>query len=786
MLRASVSVVLVTVGLWVSGASVSSAEDWQPKQAPVMTRWAKDVSSEKVHPEYPRPQMVREKWVNLNGLWDYKIVDGFFDPAPNEKFDGKILVPFPVESALSGVMQRVPDKGTLWYRRSFATPEIPKDGRLLLHFGAVDWKAIVWVNRKKVGEHLGGYDPFTFDITDALKPSGEQEILVAVSDPTDGSFQPRGKQVRKPHGIWYTPTTGIWQTVWLEPVPKTYIRGIRVEPDIDGNKVAVTVSVGGDRKSLKSWQIGVDVSAADGQHESALLTPGLEKDLAHTVQLPVTIKSPRLWSPDQPFLYDLEIALADEGRQVDRIEGYFAMRKIALRKDEKGVTRIAFNNKPLFQYGPLDQGFWPDGLYTAPTDEALRYDIEMTKKLGFNMIRKHVKVEPARWYYHCDKLGMLVWQDMPSGDRNAPWDPVGGHDNTELTRSKESSDNYNGEWKAIIDSLRNHPSIVMWVPFNEGWGQANTVAVTKWTKEYDPTRLVNCASGGNDFPVGDVIDVHRYPGPFAPKPTSDRAAVLGEFGGLGLPLEGHTWQGKDNWGYRSFTKNDDLQKAYVGLLGALRPMIAQGVSAAVYTQTTDVEIEVNGLMTYDRAVLKMDADVIAKAARKLYLPPPKITTIVPTSEEVAQRWRITTDKPADGWQKPDFDDSRWTNRPGGFGEPSTPGSVVKTEWKTNDIWLRREFDLKAQGITLNSLHELALRIHHDEDTEVFLNGELIAKTTGYTTQYIEVPLDEAARKLLKSSTNTLAVHCKQTGGGQYIDVGLVDVKEVSGNEARPK
>jgi hypothetical protein len=301
--------------------------------------------------------------------------------------------------------------------------------------------------------------------------------------------------------------------------------------------------------------------------------------------------------------------------------------------------------------------------------------------------------------------------------------------------------------------------------------------VTKWTKEYDPTRLVNCASGGNDFPVGDVIDVHRYPGPFAPKPTSDRAAVLGEFGGLGLPLEGHTWQGKDNWGYRSFTKNEDLQRAYVGLLGALRPMIAQGVSAAVYTQTTDVEIEVNGLMTYDRAVLKMDTDTIAKAARKLYLPPPKVTVLVPTSETTAQTWRFTTDKPADGWQKPDFDDSSWKSGPGGFGEPTTPGSVVKTNWKTNDIWLRRDFDLKSQGITLNSLHDLALRIHHDEDTEVFLNGELIAKTTGYTTQYIEVPLDDVARKALKPDKNTLAVHCKQTGGGQYIDVGLVDLME---------
>jgi hypothetical protein len=492
-----------------------------------------------------------------------------------------------------------------------------------------------------------------------------------------------------------------------------------------------------------------------------------------TVEVPIV----RPWSPADPFLYDLRVELKRDDKVVDSVRSYFGLRKIALGKDKQGVTRIMLNNKPLFQYGPLDQGFWPDGLYTAPTDEALRYDIEQTRKLGFNMIRKHVKVEPDRWYYHCDKLGMLVWQDMPSGDKHAAWDPFGRHDNTETTRSPESSENYNREWRAIIDALRNHPSIVMWVPFNEGWGQANTVAVTKWTKEYDPTRLVNCASGGNDFPVGDVIDVHRYPGPFAPKPTADRAAVLGEFGGLGLPIKGHTWQDEKNWGYRSFTKNEDLQRAYVGLLGALRPMIGQGVSAAVYTQTTDVEIEVNGLMTYDRAVLKMDADVIAKAARKLYLPPPKITTLVPTSEHTAQTWRYTTDKPADGWQKSDFDDSSWKSGPGGFGEPSTPGSVVKTTWKTNDIWLRREFDIAGDGKPLMAIHELALRIHHDEDAEVFLNGELIARVTGYTTQYVEVPLDEAARKTLHAGKNTLAVHCRQTGGGQYIDLGIVDLAE---------
>ncbi len=752
------------------GISPASADEWTPAAGRLMTRWAKDVSPDRVHPEYPRPQMVRDRWVNLNGLWQYAIRPK--DQPRPERFDGKILVPFPVEAALSGVMKQVGPDNRLWYRRTFAPPQL-QGARLLLHFGAVDWDTTVWVNGKQVGSHRGGYDPFTFDITDALASAGDQELVVSVWDPTTAGYQPIGKQHLNPHGIWYTPTTGIWQTAWLEPVPESRIASLTITPDLDAKLVRVAVQVAGPRAGLSP---SVWVEANDKATGVELIPDG---SIDEVEDLAVEVPIVRPWSPADPFLYDLRVELSRDDKVVDSVRSYFGLRKISLGKDEAGVTRILLNNKPLFQYGPLDQGFWPDGLYTAPTDEALRYDIEQTRKLGFNMIRKHVKVEPARWYYHCDKLGMLVWQDMPSGDKHAKWDPFGRHDNTETTRLPESADNFNREWQAIIDSLRNHPSIVMWVPFNEGWGQANTVAVTKWTKEHDPTRLVNCASGGNDFPVGDVIDVHRYPGPFAPKPTADRAAVLGEFGGLGLPIKGHTWQDEKNWGYRSFTKSEDLQRAYVGLLGALRPMIGQGVSAAVYTQTTDVEIEVNGLMTYDRTVLKMDADVIAKAARKLYLPPPKVTTLVPTSEHTAQTWRYTADKPADGWQKSDFDDSSWKSGPGGFGEPSTPGSVVKTPWKTNDIWLRREFDIAGDGKPFMAVHELALRIHHDEDAEVFLNGELIAQVTGYTTQYVEVPLDEAARKTLKAGKNTLAVHCHQTGGGQYIDLGIVDLSEAA-------
>lgn len=522
-----------------------SLAEWQPKQAPLMTKWAKDVDPKKPLPEYPRPQMVRDQWSNLNGLWEYSIrpkAEGRPD-----KWDGEILVPFPVESALSGVMKTVGPDNRLWYRRTFTLPQADgkthgawADKNILLHFGAVDWETTVWVNGREVGSHKGGYDPFSIDVTAALKNDGPNELVVSVWDGSDDGYQPRGKQVRNPHGIWYTPTTGIWQTVWMEPVPKTYIRGVKLVPHLEevtflptgiqlppGKRygLGIELDIVGDTTGL-SFVFHCSVPDLDFPGRTMDATQWgslslLKKSPEFLMIVPVNRlsgKRPYLWEPDFPVLHNLTLKLVrDEGLStprapaIDAVESYTAMRHIALGKDEKGITRLMLNGKPVFQHGPLDQGFWPDGLYTAPTDEALRFDIEITKQYGFNMIRKHVKVEPARWYYHCDKLGMLVWQDMPSGDKHAQWDPFGKHDNTETTRSKESSDNFNREWKAIIDSLRNHPCIVMWVPFNEGWGQANTVAVTKWTKEHDPTRLVNCASGGNDFPVGDVIDVHRYP-----------------------------------------------------------------------------------------------------------------------------------------------------------------------------------------------------------------------------------------------------------------------------------
>ena len=766
-MRLAILCLAVVTGM--STPRVLTAAEWQPAPGPLATRWAKDVTPEKVHPEYPRPQMVRKEWVNLNGLWDYAIVDWAENLSVYRRpsaWGGKILVPFPIESSLSGVGKRVTDKQMLLYARKFQAPKLADGGRLLLHFGAVDWEAVVSVNGTKVGEHRGGYDPFTFDITAALKPGdAEQELVVAVQDPTDASFQPRGKQVANPHGIRYTPVTGIWQTVWLEPVPMIRVDSFKIETDFDGKSVRIMVRPSEVRPGIRTRLTVMD----EGKTIESLEEDGA---LDHISTRP----NWKHWSPDSPHLYNVKFEVLDGKTVLDEVTSYFAMRKISLGKDDHGNLRLLLNNKPLFQFGPLDQGWWPDGLYTAPTDEALKYDIELTKQLGFNMIRKHVKVEPARWYYWCDKLGMLVWQDMPSGDKPARWDPLGTHNGTEMTRSEESAKNYDAEWQAIIDDLRNHPCIVMWVPFNEGWGQANTVRVTEWTKKYDPTRLVNCASGGNDFPVGDVYDIHRYPGPAAPQPDGKRAIVLGEYGGLGLPLEGHTWLAKGNWGYRTFQSKEELQSAYLRLIDQLRPLVGKGLAAAIYTQTTDVEVEVNGLMTYDRQVLKFDAEKLAAAHKKLYLPPPRISVVVPTSREEPQTWRVTTAKPADGWEQPAFDDAAWKAAPGGFGEKTTPGSVVRTEWKTPDIWLRRTVEIPA-GKTSG----LGIAIHYDEDSEIYLNGILIGKTVGYTTDYTTISIDdEVLKKALAASKNgkhALAVHCHQTGGGQYIDVGLVEIVE---------
>ncbi|OAI52033.1 hypothetical protein AYO47_06595 [Planctomyces sp. SCGC AG-212-M04] len=472
-----------------------------------------------------------------------------------------------------------------------------------------------------------------------------------------------------------------------------------------------------------------------------------------------------LWSPSDPKLYDVEVTVQREGKVVDRVRSYFAMRKIELKKDPAGVNRLFLNNKPLFMYGPLDQGWWPDGLYTAPTDAALKSDIEITKDLGFNMCRKHVKVEPARWYHWCDKLGLLVWQDMPNGDKNI------GRDRPDIERTTASEAIYRKEWQEIVQDTKHFPCIVTWVPFNEGWGQFKTNEILDWTRKLDSTRLIDAPSGWVDRKGGDMIDAHVYPGPGMLPIEEKRASVLGEFGGLGLPVEGHTWLDKNNWGYRSYENKDALNDAYADLLNQIPLLIGQGLSAAVYTQTTDVEIEVNGFMTYDRQVLKFDKERVKKLHARLHEPPPTLKVLVPTSEKMAQPWRYTTDKPADNWTQPGFKDDSWKEGPGGFGTKGTPSAIIGTEWNTKDIWLRRTFEL-----TSTDFDELSLRIHHDEDAEIYINGRLVNSLRRYTTDYGPAPVASSVKSALKKGTNILAVHCKQTGGGQYIDVGLNEIR----------
>lgn len=593
------------------GFSVAEAA-WSPVGNEIMTKWGRDIDVNNVLPEYPRPQMVRSQWKNLNGLWRYAITPLNADCA---KFDGEILVPFAVESALSGVGKKFTASDALWYERDFEVPADWSGRNVLLNFGAVDHSCDVWVNGEKVGSHSGGYTPFSFDITKALK-SGKNVLRVKVVDPTDdpeACFQPRGKQSLKPKGCFYTAVSGIWQTVWLEPVSEKHLANVKYTADVDKSRLCVEVS------APEGCSFEVELLDGGSAVASAKGTAGAKAYLQ--------VENPKLWSPESPYLYGTKVRLFDAGRQVDEVSGYAAMRKIGREvlvkggnpKREKAVMTL--NDKPVYNFGPLDQGWWPDGLYTAPSDEALKYDIEKTKQWGFNMIRKHIKVEPARWYYHCDRLGILVWQDMPCGkDGNirTPW-AFGRYlekDTGEF--SQKAFDAFMQEYRAMIDFLWSNPSVAVWVPFNEGWGQMNTAMVAEWTKKYDATRLVNAASGGN-FIVnkGDYTDVHSYPHPRLMLVECQKVNAIGEYGGLSYVVDGHTWKSRKVWGYSNFKDTDEMLDKYCEYVDMLVDMRRYGVTAAVYTQTTDVENEANGIMTYDRAVVKFDEKRLREANRKL-------------------------------------------------------------------------------------------------------------------------------------------------------------------------
>jgi hypothetical protein len=739
-------------GLVQAPTASAAPAPYQKKTAKLMSPWGEALkATDPILPEYPRPQMVREKWLNLNGIWQFQPIQNAGEGLPAGELAREILVPFPVESALSGIMET--NRPVVWYRRSFTVPANWAGQRVLLHFGAVDYICEVFVNGASVGEHQGGYDPFTIDITSALTGNSVQDIALRVSDPTDLLGYPRGKQTFYPGGIMYTATTGIWQTVWLEAVPPTYIEAFRMVPDIDNATLKVYPTTGGDYIAGVKFRFKI----YDNGTEIAVIDKNITYEL--TLNIPKPLK---LWSPDSPFLYDMKIYLLEGAKAIDSVSTYFGMRKIS-KKLVDGYQKMCLNNKVLFQIGPLDQGFWPDGIYTAPTDEALRFDIETIKAFGFNMIRKHIKVEPYRWYYWCDKLGMLVWQDMPSmnsyigGGRPVP---------------PQERTAYLHELEAMIKTHWNSPSIVSWVPFNEDQGAHDEANIIAKIKALDDSRLVNINSGANNGPhfhsSSDIWDHHSYPSPVCP-PNDGHILVCGEYGGIGYYENGHIWQTGNP--YETVTTHAELLEKYT-LYGDMLITYKSnnGLSAAVYTEITDVEMELNGLMTYDRKVFKGNIADFATVNRRIINEYRRYTEVIATSEARAQSWKYTTSWPVEGWTSTTFDDKSWSIGNGGFGAGDPPNTVIKTRWNTSDIWLRRTFTLPANAPDSGTL---VLKVYHDEDCQIYINGVLALIRTGYVTNYAFYEIPEAAKSaLVWGGENTLAVHCHQTAGGQYIDAGI--------------
>ncbi len=592
----------------------ASSSTWRPAACPTPTRWSAQVDPDNVLPEHPRPQLVRPVWCSLNGLWDCAVRPALEGCPP--AFEAPVLVPFPIESSLSGWGRAVDATERVWYRRTIEVKAAAPGHVWVLHFGAVDWRAEVWLDGRPLGVHEGGFDPFSFVVGEL---GGRHELVVAAWDPSDDGPQPRGKQMRRPWPMhapfFYTPSSGIWQSVWLEEVGATHVTRLRTTTRGDVLHCAASLhgTHGGERLIVVAYADGVEVARAEGEAAASVA---------------MTIPASRRWSPADPFLYDLEVQLLHDDVVLDAARSYCGMREVTVQPAADGALRICLDGEPIFLHGLLDQGFWPDGLYTAPSDEALRFDLEETKRLGFNCVRKHVKVEPARWYWHCDRLGLVVLQDMPNGDRitfGVPIGGVGGIDASRwlgrrgIRRTAESKRIFRAELAAMIEQLASIPSIVAWVPFNEGWGQFDTVEIGEWVRELDPTRLVDVASGWVDHGTGDLRDVHVYhPGPRMPaRRDPRRAEVLGEWGGLGLRVDGHRWP-KRPFAYRTFPDADSLFDRYARGIAELERLIERGLTAAIYTQTTDVEGEVNGFVTYDRAVLKFDAGRVAQLHAQLF------------------------------------------------------------------------------------------------------------------------------------------------------------------------
>lgn len=566
-------------------------------------------------PEYPRPQLVRENWLNLNGKFDYAILPAAQKWAEN--FDGEILVPFAVESLLSGVEKPLSPSDRLWYRKRFSVPAAMQGKNILLHFGAVDWQCEVFINRHSVGKHTGGYCTFSFDITEYLT-EGENELVVCVYDPTESGWQQRGKQVNDTHGFWYTATSGIWQTVWLEAVSDVYVQKLRFVPNIDREVIRVTTELNTDTE--------VEIYATVSFAGNVVFSGTIEKNAE------IALPNAALWTPETPNLYDISLQVKVGGALTDTVSSYFGMRKFHVDKDSKGIIRLFLNNKPYFQKGLLDQGYWPDGGMTPPTDEAMIFDIAEMKRLGFNMLRKHIKIEPLRWYYHCDRLGMIVWQDMMSGGKYIGDFYAGFLPNIGILRVKDNKynvfsrtekswrDDFERELTEMIDLLYNTVSLYCWVPFNEAWGQFDALRICAYVRKLDDTRVIDHASGWYDQGGGDVQSMHKYILPIRMRKPDHRAFVITEFGGYSQKEEGHMWNPKKAFGYLMFKDKASLTAAYEKLMKKqVIPLVEKGLSGTIYTQVSDVENEVNGIYTYDRAVLKLEEDTVIALNKQLTL-----------------------------------------------------------------------------------------------------------------------------------------------------------------------
>lgn len=751
---------LATIAFSLSSLFLFS-QKWEMKQAPIMTPWSENIDPENVLPEYPRPQMERSEWVNLNGVWEFATGASNDAYSSGRSYNQRILVPFPVESAISGIMATDNNNANknYWYKRTFSVPSSYTGKDIILHFGAVDWECKVWVNGNYVGIHEGGYDPFSFNITPYLNGSENQELVVRVYDAQWAGGFPHGKQSLNPNGIWYMPVTGIWQTVWMEPVAKKHIDDFSLIPDIDAEKIYLTLSASGADANTSA-----SVKIFDGE---TLLS---ETTVPLNTMTGINVTAPKLWSPDSPFLYDMEISLKDAGTVTDNVKTYFGMRKIH-RGKENGNPCIYLNNKPIFQYGVLDQGWWPDGLYTAPSDEALLFDLEKIKEFGFNLVRKHVKVESARWFYHCDRLGLLVWQDIPNATTNT-------------NRNSWVETNFIREMKNIMGAFKNAPSVITWVVFNEGWGQYDRDNQIQYREPYtrkafneaaafDNSRLINAASGWYDYEIGDFIDKHRYPAPDEwPNPENNRASVCGEYGGINLKIDDHIWAGSQV-NYTTVANSEELTKRFIEYVDNVRARKKNGLCAAVYTQITDVESEINGLITYDRKVVKTNEEQTQRIKNKIEECMNAVYySVLPTSKVNGQTWKYSdAANSIKNWYKEDFDDSDWSEGTAGFGTNAPVNAFVRTEWKSNRICLRKNFYLG--DISDEALADLKVDAYYDKDCTVYINGVRAISVGGSVSNYTSLNIGVDGKAALKKNDfNLIAVQCMQNTDKQFIDVGL--------------